>query len=430
MSKLKWLYPGMKVKRWLGLMGIGVMLFSWGLALAVKLSLLETLKIGVGNTFFLSTGRYLSPEQTGLIIIVGGIILISLSIWQLNNSLLSVVSKPSSQDLVELVYKTRHLERGLKILVIGGGTGLSILLRGLKNYTSNINAAVTMADDGGSSGRIRRELGVPPPGDLRNCLVALADSEPLMTDLFQYRFKDGSLEGQSFGNLLIAAMTAVTDDFAEAVRESSRVLAIRGQVLPSTLESIILCAELSDGSIVEGESNISSNPLPIRKVYIKPFHCQPSAEYLEAIEESDAIVIGPGSLYTSILPNLLIEGVTKKISQAKTLKIYVCNVMTQPGETDGYKASDHIKAIFEHTNSKIFDYCLVNEKKPKASLLEKYQKRGSSPVVADTAEIERLGVEVIRGNFINESDLVRHDSPRLAKAVINLILEVYPEKGR
>jgi len=430
MSKLKWLYPGMKVKRWLGLMGIGVMLFSWGLALAVKLSLLKTLKIGVGNTFFLSTGRYLSPGQTGLIIMVGGIILISLSIWQLNNSLLSVVSKPSSQDLVELVYKTRHLERGLKLLVIGGGTGLSTLLRGLKNYTSNINAAVTMADDGGSSGRIRRELGVLPPGDLRNCLVALADSEPLMTDLFQYRFKDGSLEGQNFGNLLIAAMTAVTDDFAEAIRESSRVLAIRGQVLPSTLESITLCAELSDGSIVEGESNISSNPLPIRKVYLKPFHCQPSAEYLEAIEESNAIVIGPGSLYTSILPNLLIEGVTKKINQAKTLKIYVCNVMTQPGETDGYKASDHIKAIFEHTNNKLFDYCLVNEKKPKTSLLEKYQKRGSSPVVTDTAEIERLGVKVIRGNFINESDLVRHDSPRLAKAVIKLILEVYPEKGR
>lgn len=421
MSKLKWLYPGMKVKRWFLIMAIGIMIFSWGLALALKISMLDYLKLQAVKAFYLTTGKYLSLTITGLLVMLFGVVMIIIGIRQLNRSILSVIAP--DDELVNVIYKKRYLEKGFKIVAIGGGTGLSTLLRGLKQYTTNLTAAVTVADDGGSSGKIRKELGVLPPGDLRNCLVALADSEPLMTKLFQYRFTDGSLEGQNLGNLLITAMSDISGDFQEALQEVSKVLKVRGRVLPSTGEFITLCAELEDGTIVEGESKISKSNLPIKRVFIKPFSCKPSLEILDALEEVDAIIIGPGSIYTSIMPNLIIEGLVDKIKKSRALKIYVCNVMTQPGETDNYTASDHIKSIFKHTGEKIFDYVIINNKIPHREVLKRYKDVNAHPVVADLKEVEKLGLKIIKGNFIDESNLVRHNPEKLAKEIIDLIFQ-------
>jgi uncharacterized cofD-like protein len=421
MSKLKWLYPGMRVKRYLFLMGIGVMLFSWGLAIAVKLSLLDNIKFGIAKLVYLSVGKYVSAGVVGSIMIIIGIILIFLGVKYLNSSILSVLSPLYQDDLVNIIFRKRLLEKGYKIVSIGGGTGLSTLLRGIKNYTNNITAIVSVADDGGSSGILRDEMGILPPGDLRNCLVALADAEPLMRQLFQYRFENGLFSGHSFGNIFIAAISEVTKDFYQAIKSSSKILSIRGQVLPSTLENIVLEAELEDGRIVKGETNISKSEIPIKKVYLSNPKCKTTTEVLEAIEDADAIIIGPGSLFTSILPNLLIEDIQNAIKKSKALKIYVCNIMTQPGETDRYKVSDHIKTIFKHTGGKIFDCVIVNTKFPKAEYLEKYKKENSYPVKYDREEVKKLGVEVIEDDLLLEGDLIRHDPKKLSYQIFSFI---------
>ncbi|MDE2572306.1 MAG: YvcK family protein [bacterium] len=314
--------------------------------------------------------------------------------------------------------------KGAKILAIGGGTGLSTLLRGLKHYTSNITAVVTVTDDGGSSGRLKRELGVPPPGDIRNCLVALADSERLITELFQYRFSEGNgLAGHSFGNLLLAALTAVTGGFDTAIRESSQVLAIRGRVLPSTLSAVRLCAELEDQSIVEGETKISASTKRISRVFLDPLHCEPLQEVVDAIREADAIILGPGSLYTSIMPNLLVRGIADEIARSKAMRIYVCNVMTQPGETHGYGAADHVLAINTLIGERLFDYVLVNDMPPHR-LRERYAAEGQEPVQPAIEALRTLGLKPIVASVISESDVVRHDSDRLAQTIMANLAEV------
>jgi uncharacterized cofD-like protein len=315
-----------------------------------------------------------------------------------------------------------RLKRGYKIVTVGGGTGLSTLLRGLKKHTTNLTAVVTVSDDGGSSGRLQKELGVLPPGDIRNCLVALADDEALVTDLFRYRFTEGDgLTGHSFGNLFLAAMTGVTGNFDEAIKVSSRVLNIKGRVLPATLSVARLCAELSDGTIVEGESAISaSKGAPIRRVFLDPARAEPLAEVIAAIREADAIVLGPGSLYTSILPNLLVERVAREIEASNAVKIYVCNVMTQPGETNGYTAGRHVEALLENAGARVCDIVVVNDELPR-KLLDAYAEEGQLPVVVDKSKLDRLGVRTVRAGVMSETQTVRHDPERLARVVIEII---------
>jgi uncharacterized cofD-like protein len=293
------------------------------------------------------------------------------------------------------------------------------MLRGLKNYSANITAIVTVADDGGSSGRLRRELGVLPPGDFRNCIVALADAEPLMARLFQYRFGQGSgLDGHSFGNLFIVAMSGITGNFEEAIREASRVLAVRGQILPSTLENVTLCAELEGETHVLGESKISAASTPIQRVYLQPERPAAFPDAVRAILEADIVVIGPGSLYTSILPNLLVDGVAKALTSTEAMRVYVCNVATQPGETDEFRASDHVEALLRHVRGQPIDVVLANSNQGGAIKPEWRVQH----VSADVESIEQLGVEVALFDVVDPNNALRH-SPSLLTAAIEQLYE-------
>jgi uncharacterized cofD-like protein len=404
MRFLKWLYPGMQVKRWAFVALFGMLLFGLGAAL------LPT----KGNVWVVGLSLVLS--FLGVMVLMSGVGLMI-------RSLLEVITPTPTQDLVELVFQRRHLEKGPRIVAIGGGTGLSTLLHGLKHYTTNITAIVTVADDGGSSGRLRQEFDMLPPGDIRNCLVALADTEPLMQQLFQYRFADDSvLKGHNFGNLFITAMTKITGDFEQAVQASSKVLAIRGRVAPATNAKVRLVAEHDDGSLTLGETKISSSEVPIRRVYLEPSGCQPTAEALRAIQEANAIVLGPGSLYTSIIPNLLVDNVVDAIVQSKAMKIYICNVMTQCRETHGFRASDHVRALVAHTNPGITQVCIVNTEPVPPSLLEQYLSEEAFPVEADVERIRALGYQVVAENIISTKNYVRHDSDKIAKLIIQLIV--------
>lgn len=308
-----------------------------------------------------------------------------------------------------------------KIVCIGGGTGLPNLLRGLKQYTCDITAIVTVADDGGSSGVIRGEMKIPPPGDIKNCLLALADTETLMQDLFQYRFNTGCFKGHSFGNLFIAAMTEMLGDFELAIKESSKVLAVRGRVLPSTLSDVSLIAEYEDGKKVLGESKIPNKDKEIVKVSLYPEDSKPLQESLDAIAEADAIILGPGSLYTSIIPNLLVKDITKAICKSKAKKIYIVNIMTQPGETTGYAASKHVNAIAKHAGYDVIDYVVLNTENIPEILLSRYNKDGATPVICDSEKIEDMGYTVVTGNIVNSNDYIRHSPKKLAKMVIEII---------
>ncbi|NLD46218.1 MAG: YvcK family protein [Clostridiaceae bacterium] len=337
--------------------------------------------------------------------------------------------------LKSLLREKRMLGKGPKIVVLGGGTGLSTMLRGLKSYSSNITAIVTVADDGGGSGILRQDLGILPPGDIRNCILALADTEPVMEKLLQYRFQDGMLKGQSFGNLFLAAMDGISSSFEEAVRRMSDVLAVTGRVLPVTLQDIKLCAELDDGFTICGESNISRHndfhKGKIKRVYMEPKDVKPLKEAIDAINDADIIVLGPGSLYTSIMPNLLVNGICDEIKASKAVKLYVCNVMTQPGETEEYSVSDHIKAIEKHSFKGIVDYCIVNTEDIPGQLKKKYEEDGASTVRLDPDYFEGCGVKVVKGSFVTiNNNYVRHDTKKLAQAIIDTAFDAFMQKDR
>lgn len=309
---------------------------------------------------------------------------------------------------------------GKNIVVIGGGTGLSTLLRGLKKYPVNLTAIVTVMDDGGSSGALRRELGVLPPGDIRNCLVALSEEENLMSRLFQHRFaSESSLSGHSFGNLFLTAMTSLTGSFDKAITQTGKVLAIHGNVLPVTLHSVNLSAKLENGEVVRGESKISKAKSHIRKLKIFPTVPPACPHVLEAISHADCIVVGPGSLYTSILPNLLVKGVSSAIRKSKAKTIYVSNIMTQPGETANYTLSDHLQAIKDHTKYSIFDYIIANSGNIPLKIVNRYKDRNSYPVIVDVKNNGEAGLICV--NVISKSEFARHDSKKLAKTIIDLV---------
>ncbi len=407
MERLKWLYPGLRIKRWMFLAFAGAVCFGAGVILVTN------------KLHHILQGF---PLETGLLLLAAGAFMVCIGTRNTLNSIIRALAPGREEDVAGLIYREHHLKRGPKVVVVGGGTGLSVLLRGLKKYTSNITAIVTVADDGGSSGKLRGEFGILPPGDIRNCLVALADKETLMEDLFQHRFSNGyGLAGHSMGNLLLTAMTQVVGDFGTAVREMSKVLAVRGQVLPATLKNCSLCAELEDGSIIEGESKIPRTGKKIKRVFLKPGDCEPVPEAFRAIAGADLIILGPGSLYTSVIPNLLVRGMADAIAASPAVTVYACNIMTQPGETDGFTASDHIRAIHRHAGSGLIDYAIVNVQEIPRRLLRKYQKDGAVPVKADLRQIEEMKVKPVKEDLVFESDLVRHDPVKLAESVMGLI---------
>lgn len=313
------------------------------------------------------------------------------------------------------------LERGPQIVVLGGGTGLSVLLRGLKRYTSNITAIVSVADDGGSSGRLRGEYGILPPGDLRNCMVALSSTENVMEKVFNYRFNKGELAGHNLGNILITALADITGSFENAIREVSSVLAIQGKVLPSTLENIVLEADLEDGSKVRGETNISQTRQRILRVRMIPENPRPLNEAIQAIREAEAIVLGPGSLFTSVIPNLLVPGIVEAIHRSAALKIYVCNIMTQPGETRGYSANDHLQAILGHSLPDLVQIMLVNDSLIPADQMEKYLREGTEMVYVDKDKILGSSVELISGELYQDRGYIRHDPEKLSRMIIECL---------
>ena len=323
---------------------------------------------------------------------------------------------------------------GPAIVCLGGGTGHSYLLRGLKRITKNITAIVTVSDDGGGSGILRDELGIPPPGDIRNCMQALSNAEPTIEALMSYRFDSGSLSGQSFGNLFLAATNGISDSFDKAVIKMGQVLSITGRVLPVSIDDVYLWVEFEDGSMVVGESKIAAakneRRSRIKRVEVAPADAKALPECIEALENADIIVLGPGSLYTSIIPNLLINGIVDAISRSEALKIYVCNIMTQPGETDGYSVSEHIREIFNHAGARLFDYCIVNtESALLHEVLERYNESGAQPVIVDDDEISALGVGIIRSVLVAvRGNLVRHDSDKLAQEILRLFIEKAPTK--
>ncbi len=423
---IKWLYPGMRVKRWVLLMILGGILTAGGGAVLIGPEPIITLGRTISNWLRAIGQPSKIPliQELGAAVAVLGIVLICIGFRQVIRSLIMDILPADPKDLAEIIFHKRGLGREPEVVVIGGGTGLSTMLRGLKLKTDRITAIVTVADDGGSSGRIRLELGIPAPGDIRNTLVALANTEPLMEQLFQYRFDWGEgLEGHSFGNLFIAAMTDITGDFEEAIRTSSQVLAVRGQVLPSTLNSVTLRAEYADGSTTTGESLIPQPGKKIRRVFMEPENCKPLEEAIAAIDSADAIVLGPGSLYTSVLPNLLVPDIREAIRRSTAPKIYICNVMTQPGETDGYKASHHVEALINHVGPGLIDYVIVNTAAVPDHLLERYRREGAVPVEPDVAEVAALGVTPITAEVISMTNLVRHDPEKLAEVISRIISE-------
>jgi uncharacterized cofD-like protein len=421
------------VKRWLLLTAAGVLMLGLGLALLRRGEPLDILKPAIaavrwaGSRWHPLLETDWLPISLGLGLLLGGMMLVAYSLWRATASLSGGhIRRRSVTDWVGSVVRSRQLAQGPRVAVIGGGTGLSTMLRGLKQYTNNIVAIVTVTDDGGSSGKLQRQLNIPPPGDIRNCIAALADEESVMTELLQFRFRGpGTGEGlrdHAVGNLVIAALTAISDgDFQAAVRKAGRVLNIRGEVIPSTIERVALRGEMEDGTMIDGETAIAHARKRIKRIHLVPGDASAPPEVLEAIRLADIVVIGPGSVFTSIIPNLLVQGVAEALAATRALRVYVCNVMTQPGETDGFSASQHVKAIEAHVPRPVFDRVLVNTDVPRRELLEKYRQTGSVLVEPDCDKLRSLGYRPVPGSFVSETDVVRHDPTKLAAAIMRML---------
>ncbi len=425
-SHVKWLRPGMGVKRWLALLIAGIALLALAVASLPRVAQLTQLW-----TFIQKLRIWpLSPLAEIILLTLGGATLVGAAIYRLNRSLLSPFRRSNSTEVVDAIYRHRQRQRGPKVVAIGGGHGLNTLLRGLKGYTDNITAIVTVADDGGSSGRLRRDLGMLPPGDFRNCLAALSDAEGLVSQLFQYRFgANTDLEGHSFGNLYLTAMTAITGSFEAALQESSKVLAVRGQVVPSTLAQVVLCAEVlaaetpattgdrSSVRVVRGESNIGKLGTRVQRVCLEPEDAPAYPGAIRAILDADLIIIGPGSLYTSVLPNLLVPDLAQALIAASGRKVYVCNVATQAGETEGYDVDGHVAALRSHVNPEVFSIVLANH------------TFGDSPPPGSGVDWVRLPQSQTVDYELLTMDLVdlqypwRHDSAKLASALIAILAD-------
>lgn len=424
MNLLKWLYPGINIKRW-------IVLFFLSMA-SVMLGLLCVFHSQLHGVFIyllqLAQDFVWADFKTSYFIIIGilliilGLFFVCLSLRGFSRSLVDIFVADDKQKLIDVIFSRRRLVKGAAVTVLGGGTGLSSLLRGIKQITGNCTAVVATTDDGGSSGRLREEFGIIPPGDLRNCITALADTEPLMAKLMQYRFDEGtSLGGHSFGNLFIAAMADVAGDMENGLNATNKVLKVRGSVMPATIESVTLAAQMEDGSFVRGETSITDAGKKIERLLLEPESPAATKSAVKAIMCADMLIVGPGSLYTSIITNLLIPEIKEAVLKSKAVKVYICNIMTQPGETDGYSAYDHVEAIYDHVGEYFFDFIVVNKQKVSEDLLEKYEQQGAFPVQNNNGMIMAMGASVIEANLISEENLVRHEPVRLAQTLIALM---------
>ena len=412
--RLEWLAPGLGVKRWV------LVAFAGGVLLVVSVLLAAGVLWSPQLLRGLGAGWLEHRRWAALVLVADGIVFGAVGLlyggWRL------WLFHRTTPETAGEIRNAARLARGPRVVAVGGGTGLAALLSGLKSHTSNLTAVVTMADDGGSSGRLRRSMGMPPPGDLRSCLVALADDESTMSRLFQYRFpEDGGLHGHSFGNLFMAALTDVTGDFELAVQESTRVLKVRGRVLPSTLEDVVLHAQLEDGGQVSGESTITAAGRLPRRVWLTPEAPRALPQALDALARAELVVLGPGSLYTSVLPNLLVSEVREAVRATRAWVVYVCNVMTEPGETDGYTAADHVEALYRHGLAGAVDVVLVNDAPVSPAAAEGYCLQGAAVVPVDDTRLRRLGVRVVSAPVAAESDVVRHDPERLTRALLRIV---------
>jgi uncharacterized cofD-like protein len=419
---LKWAYVGLSIKRWLVLMVVGVAIMGLGFSYLLR-------EVYVSYTFpgwvEWATLQFIPRWGRGALFLALASSITVVAFWRLNRSLVSALI-PVGRDrdgLVDIIYSARSQQRGAKVVAIGGGTGLSNVLRGLKHHTSNLTAVVTVADDGGSSGRIRREMDVIPPGDVRNCIAALSDAEPLVNRLFQYRFDDDhgdAIGGHSFGNLFIVAMAGVTGSMEEAIRETSRVLAVRGAILPSTLADVTLVAELMDGTTVRGESTITESASAVAKLMVEPANVRANPEVIRSLIEADLIVIGPGSLYTSVLPNLMVNEIGDALLISRAHKIFVSNVATQQGETDGFDAIDHYRVIREHLGGRDFaDVVLANSNLPADALPDSMH---SEPVIAP-GDTDYGSARLVLADVVDADNRYRHDSEAIAAAIMRIYLE-------
>ena len=409
--------PGIRMKRWIFLGFIGVVILVLGVV-----------------EIFSNKGYNGTIRLLYLFLSLIGIVIMYIAFSEFVKSFISLINSEkvkitiNDKNIEELVDEKRVHVGGPKVVVIGGGTGLSTMLRGLKLYTNNITAIVTVGDDGGGSGKLRADLGMLPPGDIRNCILALADTEPIMEDLLQYRFKEGSLKGQNFGNLFLAAMAGISDNFEDAVQKMSSVLAVTGKVLPVTLDDMKLIAELENGNVVEGESIIPEEVIKqkskIKQLRIDPERAKPLMDALIAIKEADAIVMGPGSLYTSIIPNLLVEDIVEGINKSDAIKIYISNVMTQPGETDDFAVSDHIKTLMKYSGKNSVQYVIANNGTIPTDVEERYLSQGSKLVKLDYENIEDLNVKVVETDLVKiTKGYVKHDAEHLAQVLMTTILD-------
>lgn len=420
---VKLLYPGIRIKRWLLLLLLGLIGFSLGVAY-VLVDIYRS--ADVPDWFVWVTLQVLPRPIRALVCFAVGSALFWYGLLGLYRSLADVFQEgpghARNATLIDTLYDQRLRRGGPKIACIGGGTGMPSVLRALKAHTSNITAIVTVGDDGGSSGRLRREHGILPPGDFRNNIVALAEVEPLMARLFQYRFGGGSaLDGHSFGNLFMLAMSEVTGNFDQALRETSRVLAVKGTILPSTLQDVEICARFTDGTSVCGESRVPEAGKPIDRIFLQPEHPAAQPEAVKAVLDADLVVLGPGSLYTSVIPNLLVEGVAKALQQTEALKVYVCNVATQPGETDGYDVEHHVEALARHLpgGANPLDVVLAHRHLP-GSWLPDARVTRVEPRKGGGA---RGGPRVVLADVVREDQPLRHDSDKLGQALMSLLFE-------
>src|SRR6195256_5170012 len=410
---LRWLTPGLEIKRWLLLLMFAELVLVLGFAYGLK-ALYKTAELP--GQFYWITLQFLPYWLRALIFVTLGVFVLVFSYLKLTQSVLGpFLPGNSASSMIDVLHAFRLKSRGPRIVAIGGGTGLSSLLRGLKTYTSNLSVIVTVADDGGSSGRLRDEYRILPPGDFRQCLIALADAEPLMKQLFDHRFTEGSLNGHSFGNLFIMAMADVTGNFEHALRESGKVLAVKGTIIPSTLQDVTLVASIN-GHTVEGESKIPKQNAPISQVFLKPDGALLNPEALQAIMSAELVVIGPGSLYTSILPNLLVEGMVEAIKASPALKVYICNLASQEGETEGYDVDDYLRVLHEHIGANIFDFVLVNSNNSHTPT------GGQSQVIFRPEDSTRHPeVRFIGADVVNVRIPSHHDPDKLARSIMRKV---------
>lgn len=424
------LAPAYGLRRFFFLSLVGLLAFLAGMALSFKpvFGPLSDIVINGWNGLMMAVTGLRSVDQTnhvlGLFLMLVGLATLYFGANRVVLRLREGQTSNGKGGAMEAWRRKQQLANGPRIVAVGGGTGLSTLLRGLKQHTANITAIVTVTDDGGSSGRLVQEMGIIPPGDMRNCLVALADAEKLMTDLFQHRFKarSGSLSGHSVGNLLIAGLIEQCDgDIDRALKMASEVLAIRGRVVPSTMDHVRLRALMEDGSEICGETAIVGSNKRIRRVFLDPEECQPHEAALEAIADAELICIGPGSVYTSIVPNLLIPGLAEAIAASKAPKVYICNVMTQRGESDAFTAAEHLVAIQANVEAKVAEYVVMNTGVPSQAILDKYRESQQDLVVPDPERLIAMGYKPVRGDFMSEMDYVRHDPARLAARIMELL---------